>query len=237
MFALQGAIGIANDLVDETLDRGRKPGKALPRGLVSRHQAGLAFAALLISGLALSALSGPAVLAIAVVGEGIGLSYDRWLKGTIWSWVPFAVGLPLLPVYAWLGATSTLPPSFAALLPAATIAGAALAIANLLADVERDAAAGIETVATRLGADRAWQVGAALQLVVVAIAVATLATIGGRGVGLAVVAVGIAGLLAGVAAGRGGPPPLRERAWELQAAGVGLLGAGWVAALAGAGAL
>jgi hypothetical protein len=48
---------------------------------------------------------------------------------------------------------------------------------------------------------------------------------------------GIALIAIGVALGRRGPPQLREWAWECQAAGVGVLGAGWVAALAEAGAL
>ena len=30
-------------------------------------------------------------------------------KGTAWSWLPFAVGIPLLPVYGWLGAAGALP--------------------------------------------------------------------------------------------------------------------------------
>ena len=237
MFCLQGAIGVANDLVDEGLDRGRKPGKALPRGLISHRLARVEFVVLLVVGLVLSAISGPAVLAVAILGEGIGLCYDRWLKGTIWSWVPFAVGIPLLPVYAWLGATGSLPAAFLALLPAAMVAGAGLAVANLLADVERDAAAGVDTLATRLGPDRAWRVGAALQLTVVGIAALTLVAAGGRGLGVAVSAVGSVVLLTGVAAARHGRPVIRERAWELQAAGVGLLGAGWVAALAEAGVL
>ena len=36
---------------------------------------------------------------------GVGLLYDLRLRGTALSWFPFAVGIPLLPVYAWLGAT------------------------------------------------------------------------------------------------------------------------------------
>ena len=188
-------------------------------------------------GLVLSAISGPAVLAVAVLGEGIGLCYDRWLKGTIWSWVPFALGIPLLPVYAWLGATGSLPAAFLALLPAAMVAGAGLAIANLLADVERDAAAGVDTLATRLGPERAWRAGAALQLTVVGDCRRDArrrrrSRPGGRGLG---------GRERRSSdrrrRGTARSPGVRERAWELQAAGVGLLGAGWVAALAEAGVL
>jgi 4-hydroxybenzoate polyprenyltransferase len=237
MFALQAAIGTANDLIDEPLDRGRKTGKPLPRGLVSRAAArALAIGALVI-GLGLSAVSGLPVLLVAIAGCSIGLIYDRWLKGTIWSWLPFAIGIPLLPVYAWLGATGRLPAPFLVLIPAAVVAGAALALANLLADLERDQAAGAESAATRLGADRAWLLCSALFVVVALVAAGSLAALSGRGLGLAGVVSGGAIVAAGLVIGRGSRPALRERAWELEAAGVGLLAAGWVAAIAAAGAL
>ena len=111
---------------------------------------------------------------------GIGYGYDLWFKGTAWSWVPFAVGIPLLPVFGWLGAagdparvllrSSCLSPS---------LAGSALAIANARVDVERDAAAGLDSVAVRLGLERAWVVHAVLLAVVVGAALVTLAV--GRG--------------------------------------------------------
>jgi 4-hydroxybenzoate polyprenyltransferase len=237
MLALQAAIGTANDLVDEPQDRGRKPGKPLPRGLLSRRAAWALFAVTLAVGLALSALSGALVLLVAVVGASIGLVYDGLLKGTVWSWLPFALGVPLLPIYAWLGATGAIPPAFGLLVPAAVAAGAALALANLLADVERDVEAGAQTAATRLGATRAWLVDLALQGLVVAVAAGSLAVVGGRGPGVVAAAAGGLLIAAGVALSRGGAAGRRERAWECQAAGVGLLGAGWVAALVEAGAL
>jgi 4-hydroxybenzoate polyprenyltransferase len=237
MFALQAAIGTANDLVDEASDRGLKTGKPLPRGLVSRRSAQVLFAVALAVGLVLSAFSGPTVLLVALVGTGIGLAYDGWLKGTVWSWLPFAGGVPLVPVYAWLGATGRLPGAFFILIPAAVLAGTALALANLLADLERDRAAGKRTAATRLGARVAWGISALLHAIVAALAIGSLAAVQGRGVGLFAVTGGVAIIAAGVALGRAGRPLIRERAWELEAAGVGLLAAGWVAAVVEAGSL
>ena len=237
MLMLQAAIGIANDLVDEPQDRDRKFGKPLPRGLLTRRAATALFAIMLAIGLALSAISGPAVFVVAIVGVATGLLYDGWLKATAWSWLPFALGVPLLPVYAWLGATGTIPAAFGLLIPAAAAAGAALALANLLADLERDAQAGTDTTATRLGATRAWVVNVALQGLAVTIAVGSLVVAGGRGPGVVAAAAGGLLIAAGVALSRGGSAHRRERAWECQAAGVGLLGAGWVAALVEAGAL
>src|SRR6185437_14558286 len=128
-------------------------------------------------------------------------------------WLPFAIGIPLLPVFGWLGATGGLPSSFTILLPVAIIAGAALAVANARADVERDAAAGVESVATRLGSERAWAVNAALLGVVVLLAVVTLidqgapalALVGALGAGVAIEI--------GVFLGRHADSAGRERAW------------------------
>ena len=91
---------------------------------------------------------------LAVVVLGIGLAYDLFAKGTAASWVPFAVGIPILPVYGWLGATGSLPDLFRLLVPVAAVAGAALAIGNALVDVERDRAAGDRSVALVLGRGR-----------------------------------------------------------------------------------
>ena len=235
MFALQAAIGTANDLIDQPLDAGRKTGKPLPRGLITRRSATALFLAALGVGLALSAVSGPAVLLIAVAGTAIGLVYDRWLKATIWSWLPLAAGISLLPVYAWVGATGRLPSVFVVLVPAAVVAGAALALANQLADLDRDRAAGATTAATSLGADRARVATAVLHAVFVTVGVVTLVVVKGRGPGIIGLVAGAVLIAIGLAIGRDHRPAGTELAWELQAIGVGVLGSGWVAAMADAG--
>src|SRR3954452_11408555 len=49
MFALQAAIGTANAIIDERIDRGVKPGKPLARGRLSRRAAlGVLIAALVL---------------------------------------------------------------------------------------------------------------------------------------------------------------------------------------------
>ncbi len=119
MTALQASIGSLNDLVDAPRDVGRTPAKPIPGGLVSRPLAWLVVATAAVVGVALSLPSGPLTTALALVVLGIGYAYDLWFKGTAWSWVPFAVGIPLLPAYGWLGTTGDLPAAFAILLPAA----------------------------------------------------------------------------------------------------------------------
>jgi 4-hydroxybenzoate polyprenyltransferase len=235
MTLLQVSIGSLNDLVDAPRDAGRTPAKPIPAGLVSRPVAWLVVTASAVVGVVLSVPSGPPTAALAVVVLAIGYAYDVRFKGTAWSWVPFAVGIPLLPAFGWLGTAGDLPASFAILLPAAVLAGAGLAVSNALADVERDAAAGTDSVATRLGPGRAWVVQAILLVAVVAAAWLTLA-IGSGGQGGVSGTAAIAGALGatgvigiGIALGRGGDAARRERAWELEAIGVGLLAAAWLA--------
>src|SRR4029453_13783936 len=100
--------------------------------------------------------------------------YDLWFKGTAWSWLPFPLAIPLFPPYGWLGAAGSLPQIWAVLLPTAVLAGAALALSNATVDVERDRAASLESVATRLGGERAMRANLALLAVVWTLATVTL---------------------------------------------------------------
>jgi 4-hydroxybenzoate polyprenyltransferase len=230
MVALQASIGSLNDVVDESRDAGRKLGKPIPGGLVSRRLAGLVAAVALLLGLSLAAMSGAPTLLAAVAGVGTGYAYDLWLKGTAASWLPFALGIPLLPVFAWVGVTGSVPAAFALLVPLGAVSGAALAIANALADHERDVAAGSPSVVTALGPRRAWAVHGVLQSVVVGGAVVAL-----RLAGLEAWPALAAGMvvLAGSAIVSGGSPRRREVGWEVEAAGTGLLAVAWLAGMAG----
>lgn len=228
MLALQASIGALNDLVDAPFDAGRKPGKPIPAGLVSPAVARAIVAGAAGLGLALTAPSGPGLVVVAGSILVIGYGYDLVAKGTAWSWLPFAIGIPLLPVFGWFGAVGTLPSLFAVLLPAAVMAGAALAIANARADMDRDEAAGLASVAIRLGARRAWAVGSWLLAIVVVVALGslwlrdapTLSVVASFGAALP--------LGVGVVLGRTSSAAHRERAWEMQAIGVALLAAAWL---------
>ncbi len=233
MTALQFGIGATNDIVDAPRDAGHKPGKPIPAGLVSRPVARVVAVAAFAAGLILSTLSGPATVGLALVVVGIGLAYDVLLKGTAWSWLPFAVGIPILPVFGWLGATSTVPPIFALLVPVAGAAGAALAIANALADVERDQAAGTVSIARALGPGRAWAVQAVLIGEVVAAALASALLLAAPTGRLALIAIAGCLPVAGLAIGRGGGADRRERAWQVEAVGIAALGLAWIWALWG----
>ena len=230
MTALQVSIGALNDIHDAPDDAGRKPGKPIPAGLLSVPVAWAVVGGGALVGVALGAVMDVRLGALAVVVLLIGYGYDLVAKGTAWSWLPFAVGIPLLPVYGWLGAAGALPSFFLALVPMAILAGAALAIANARADLERDVAAGTVSVATRLGLEGSWRLHATLWLSTLVVGLGWLAF---RGVGLPQIApvTAAAGLIgAAVAWSRDRRPSGRERAWQFEAVGGALALLAWLAA-------
>lgn len=233
MTALQCSIGALNDVVDAPADAGHKPGKPIPGGFVSPDAGRLVVVVAAGVGLALAAVSGPWLVALAGLVLVIGYGYDLLAKGTPWSWVPFAIGIPILPVYGWYGVGGGLPSIFIVLLPMAVLAGAALAIANARADLERDRAAGVGSIATRLGSDGAWRFHAAAWGLAALLALGGLAVLPGAGmrdgpIGLAALVVGGAILVGGIVGGRTGTPDRRERAWQAEALGAALVGVAWV---------
>jgi 4-hydroxybenzoate polyprenyltransferase len=235
MTLLQLGIGTANDLVDAPRDAGRKPGKPIPGGLVPRSGALVVAAGCFAAGVALAVALSPAVGALALVVIAIGLAYDLRLKGTALSWLPFAVGIPILPVFGWVAATGSLSAIFLALVPTAMIAGASLAISNALVDVERDRAAGVSSVALALGERNAVGLGQALVAGVWLLAVGSALVEGAAWP--AVGAIAATGLVPVVAAAlsRGATSARRERLWQLEAAGFAMLAAVWLATILGSG--
>jgi 4-hydroxybenzoate polyprenyltransferase len=131
-------------------------------------------------------------------------------------------------VYAWFGATGSLPLAFGVLVPAGIAAGAALAIGNARADLERDVSAGTSSIATALGPAAAWALETAILGAVAVIATAFAAVAGADPA--RVVAVAVAGCVPVVAAAvsRGASPAGRERSWEASAVGVALLAVVWL---------
>lgn len=231
MIALQFAIGALNDIVDAPADAGRVPPKPIPGGEVSLRAARTVVLVAAALGLGAAAIVEVRLVGLALLVLAIGASYDLVAKGTAWSWLPFAVGIPLLPIYGWFGATGALPAFFTILIPMTVLAGAALAVANARADLDTDRAAGTGSVATLLGPTRSLWLGAGLMAAATAIGV----TFVGRGswgaVTWALVIGGTALVGLGLAAGRGSTERARRRSWEAQAIGAAIAGAGWVAAM------
>ena len=237
MLGLQFAIGAANDLADAPRDRLSRPHKPLPAGLVEPRQATAVFLIAAVTGLWSAATVGLAPLAAGILGLADGLAYDLRLKGTAFSWVPFAAGVALLPVYAWLGATGRLRGAFWGIVPMALLAGAVLAVANALADIDRDRQAGVASVATILGRPRALAATAAglvfLQLTVVL----SSAAAGMAGAALPAELAGVAVSLVGLRLSASPNEQVGRLGWEVQALGIAAMGAGWLAVLVSAGLL
>ena len=234
MLGIQFCIGAVNDLYDEALDAQSKPFKPIPAGRVTRRTAWLVAVAFGAGGLLLAALArppDPVPLLLLVAMLGCGLAYDAYLKPTAFGWVCFAVAFPLLPLYAWYGATGALPPRWEILVPVAILAGPALSVANGLVDLDTDAAGGARTLAVQLGRRRALVFIAIAQTVIHGLAFVTLPA----EVPLIVPMLsGIAGALAlgGFVALAQSERLMREIGWSVQAASIAVLALSWLLAAA-----
>jgi 4-hydroxybenzoate polyprenyltransferase len=133
---------------------------------------------------------------------GSGLAYDLGVKGTAWSWLPYALAFGSLPAIPTLAQH---PPALPAwwLALAGALLGVGAHLVNVLPDLEDDAATGVRGLPHRIGA-RASQLGAALVLLTAA-ACLLLGPEQSTGWRWSVLAVN-AGMAAVVASGRGRLP-------------------------------
>jgi 4-hydroxybenzoate polyprenyltransferase len=157
-----------------------------------------------------------------------GLAYDARLKRTAFSWLPFAVAFPLLPLYAWFGAVGQPPPGAELLLPVAFLAGPTLQLANGLVDAEGDARGGVVGLVGRLGIGRSWVALAVLQVVVNSAAFVTVFN-GAGAAGRLSVLLAAALAFTGVALSAGATSRIREWGWRCQAIALAFLALSWLA--------
>ena len=234
MLGGQLAVGAINELVDVELDRAGKPHKPIPSGLVTERGARImAFGGLVIM-TALSITFGLASFLLSALGTGTGIAYSLWFKRTIWSWVPYLIALPLLPIWVWTS-LSEIDPGMFAVYPIGAMAVIAVQLAQSLPDVEGDRAAGVRTLAVALGEDRArigcW--GAMLIATALAAAFAPWLTDHPARVWVAA-GIAIALVAANVALFRRNAQTGTMACFPLIAAAVVTLGVGWGLALIGA---
>jgi len=151
VFVGQLSVGWCNDAADARRDaavgRGDKP---IAGGEISARAVGVAAGVALTVALLLTALFGPALLVAHAVALASAWSYNLVLKRTAASVVPFIVSFGLLPSFATLALPT---PAVAA--PWAGVAGAALGVAvhfaNVLPDLDDDAATGVRGLPHRIG--------------------------------------------------------------------------------------
>jgi 4-hydroxybenzoate polyprenyltransferase len=210
MLGVHTFIGATNDYIDRDRDAGR-PEKPLARGQLPPRAALLMAAAGLTAGLTAAAQVSGLTLVLAALGALVGFTYNVWLKRTALSWLPFAVGVSIIPAFAWSTVDSVLPA------PILTLSLVALP-QNSLADRARDAERGMRSAAVRLGEARA--LGALVVLHAVAFA-ALLLTAPSSTSPLLLSAAGLL-LVAGTAGSATRSRWTRQRAWEICAAALAL---------------
>ena len=224
----QYSAGALNDAVDAPADAATGRDKPIPAGAISRRAAATLAVGAGLASLVFGALLGPATLALAVAGLACAWAYDLWLKGTVASVLPFALALPLVPLFGYCAAGR-----FPAVLwwawPIGALAAVAVHLADSLPDVETDRAAGVHGLATLLGVRRAAILVAAGYLAMLALVVGSGMAAGDRLVVLGGAAVSLVLAAATLAVGVRGRPEDRRAAYRLLLAAVIAAAVGWAA--------
>lgn len=150
VFLISSAVGSMNDYLDVELDRATKPAKPIVRDDISQRTAFGVSVGSAVIGVGLSFLLGFPAGSIALLVLASGLAYDVWLKGTLWSWLPYAIGIPALPVWSFLAADAFTPVLLLSF-PLGALIALALQLANTVPDIEGDRSFGVVGLAHRLG--------------------------------------------------------------------------------------
>ncbi len=148
----QLSIGWSNDAIDAARDRrtGRTD-KPVARGDVSVRTVATAAVLATAACVLLSALLGWRAALASLTVVAAGAAYNLGLKATWWSWLPYAIAFGALPAVATLAApTPQLPAPWA--MVAGALFGVSAHLANVLPDLEDDAATGVRGFPHRLGA-------------------------------------------------------------------------------------
>ena len=213
MLGVHTCIGASNDYLDRHRDRGR-PEKPIASGALP-PSAGLLLTAVGITmGLVAAAQVSTLTFALAVTGALVGATYNVWLKHTALSWLPFALGVSIIPAFAWSTVSSVLPTPILTLSLISLPGGAALALQNSLADRALDLQSGMRSAVVRLGERTAFGLLALLHLVSLT---ALLAFAPGNTSPTTLAAAALL-LAIGVACSATRSRWARQRGWEISAA-------------------
>jgi 4-hydroxybenzoate polyprenyltransferase len=191
----QLSIGWSNDRFDLPADRavGRND-KPLATGALPVATVDVAIALTLAATVALSLALGFRAGLLHLAAVACGWIYNRWLKGTWFSAVPYAIAFGALPAVATLALPEHAWPAWWAVAAAAML-GVAANLTNALPDLERDRQTGFRGLPSRIGARAS--IGSALALLVGAAATLGFGPAGPPGVagwaGMAVTAALVTG--------------------------------------------
>jgi 4-hydroxybenzoate polyprenyltransferase len=147
----QFSVGLSNDWLDAERDRlsGRRD-KPIASGEVAVRTAVVVSLVSLALAILLTLPLGPAAVVAHLVFISAGWAYNLWLKGTLASVVPYAVGFGSLPLIATLSlAEPRLAHAWA--IAAGALLGSGAHFANALPDFDADAATGIRGLPHAIG--------------------------------------------------------------------------------------
>jgi 4-hydroxybenzoate polyprenyltransferase len=149
---MQFSISALNDYFDREVDKGRV-NKPVARGIISPGSALWIGVILAIGAVALAVPLGGWVTLFTAIGLGGGLLYDVGLKYTAFSWLPFAIAFPTLPLWAWAGAypDGEIPARLLWVWPVGAVLVLGIHLADTIPDLASDSAAGVRGLAHRLG--------------------------------------------------------------------------------------
>jgi 4-hydroxybenzoate polyprenyltransferase len=231
MLSGQLAVGALNEWCDREADAVAKPWKPIPAGLVPASHA----LAITFSGIALMLVAGGLLgwveLLVLVIANGCGLVYDLGVKRTPFSWLPYLIALPLVPIWAWL-VMDGFQPRLLWLYPIGALFIVAIHLSQVLPDIAGDRRQGERGLAVVLG--ERWT-----PVALWAAALGTTAIVGiaaalfGRqpAAGLIAAAVTAILLLTALVFYRSSPARIQPHLFELMTASAVILGCGWAIAV------
>lgn len=154
VFFSQYAIGALNEYRDRELDAAANRPKPIVQGLVPAR---VAFILALVSyGLmaVLAATFGLLMFALVVAAGTSGMLYNLGLKQTPFSWLPYFVSFPLLPIWVRAAIVGRFDAGSLWLIPILGAMVIGLHLGNSLPDVELDTAQGSHSLSVTLGLQR-----------------------------------------------------------------------------------
>ena len=201
VLAGQLSIGWSNDAIDALRDAAvARRDKPTVTGAVSApllRTAAVAAAALCV---VLSLATGVRPGLVHLLAVAVAWAYNAWAKDTVLSWLPYAVSFGLLPVFLVLALPGQ-PLAAAWVVGCAAFLGMGAHVANVLPDLEDDAATGVRGLPHRIGRRRAGLLAPALLAVGVVLGVLGTVDAPGGLPAVGVLAVGVVALVLAVDAG------------------------------------
>jgi heme o synthase len=197
----QLCVGWFNDYLDADRDRtANRPDKPVATGVITRRSVRTATAVAAILCVPFSLLSGIQAGTTHLVAVASAWTYNLGLKSTPLSVLPYAISFGLLPAFVIQGLPGHPTPA-AWLVGAGALLGCGAHFANVLPDLDADAATGVRGLPHRLGAT-----GSRLAAATLLLAASAVLAIGPPGppsvTAWAAMAVASAVLAAGYALGR-----------------------------------